>query len=486
MADSKLAAKAGSDDLALMTRAMAYRVKYRVPGGILTIPIHFLGSHKMNRGGGVYCNGVRCKSLLKQILKCGFKKKTVNRGAIAVEEPPASAIPEMKNNYQSAAAYNIAKTLSDELLSTCFQEPYTVVRYTMLGHNHALMILRGFLTKARWNLEDIGREKIQVCDAEGRLSLSAVAEFSQGRELAEMVRDGIECEVLSWKMDIEEPDAAAIISQALNNPATLAMALSEISAISILKGEIMLQMKDLGQTVAFETVLNKVRLQLAAFADDPDLKEVFDWLISSGVGSNNYIDDFLDWAVVFIKSEKRRLRLSAWRIINKMPSQAMWSRMAVLKRSYRQPPQSGYCPSPEPFFALLSPRTILSLEELLRFFHTAVAGTDKIASQSRIQVLSQLDICAVDTFLGNSCLGARTPLRYVRVKELCGYFLLPEQWAAMKRIRTFFLQEGRQHNGPPKGRPYEYLVDVCYVVAIYVVLVRLPWVKAVLQSSPKR
>lgn len=94
MADSKLSQ---ADSQALMTRAMAYRIKYRVTDGIqMRLPIRNLGSHKMNRGGGVYSSGDRCKTLLEQILKIGFMKETVNHGAIAVEEPPFSEIPAMK------------------------------------------------------------------------------------------------------------------------------------------------------------------------------------------------------------------------------------------------------------------------------------------------------------------------------------------------------------------------------------------------------
>ena len=54
------------------------------------------------------------------------------------------------------------------------------------------------------------------CDAQGKLSLSAVAEHVNGIQLAEMVKQGLEIELLSHKMDIEEPTAASTISQALN------------------------------------------------------------------------------------------------------------------------------------------------------------------------------------------------------------------------------------------------------------------------------
>ena len=50
------------------------------------------------------------------------------------------------------------------------------------------------------------------------------------------------------------------------------------------------------ERVAFQTVRDRVRDQLDVAADDPDLPELFDFLISVGVGTNSYIDDPLEFA----------------------------------------------------------------------------------------------------------------------------------------------------------------------------------------------
>ena len=113
--------------------------------------------------------------------------------------------------------------------------------------------------------------------------------------------DGKQAEVLSWRMDVEEPDAASIISQAMNQPAQMAMRMTELTAIAVLQGEIIVQLsKDVSQRVAFQTLRDRVRSQLHTAADDPDLSEVFDFLISVGVG------------------EKRQLRFGAFANVNKM------------------------------------------------------------------------------------------------------------------------------------------------------------------------
>ena len=107
-------------------------------------------------------------------------------------------------------------------------------------------------------------------------------------------------------MDIEEPTAASSISQALNKGHQLALRTTELTAVAVLTGEIIVQLsKDVGQRVAFQTVRDRVRHQLDDAADDADLPAVFDYLISAGVGYNSYVDDLLDFGSKFVDSPKK-------------------------------------------------------------------------------------------------------------------------------------------------------------------------------------
>jgi hypothetical protein len=201
-------------------------------------------------------------------------------------------------------------------------------------------------------------------------------------------------------MDVEEPSAAAIISQAQNLPQQQGMRTTELAAVACLKGEIILQLgKDLSQRVAWQTVRERVRSQLHAAADDPDLAEVFEFLISNGVGSNNYIDNLLEWTGVMVDSNLRQLRLHAFGVMNKMCEEAVWSRIAVLKRAYKKKPNKGFCGSPEPAWTTFSWAQLRKLEELLRFFHGSCTPiTDKMASKDRIKLVGNIDVVAADAF----------------------------------------------------------------------------------------
>ena len=402
MTDSKLSSPSGNG---LMVAAMAYRVKYRkadTDGRVskMNLRIEGLGTHKKNRGG-VYPAGVRCKSLCVEVLEAGFVKEEVNHACVAVEEAPvAEVIRAGGKGMESASTYNIEASGKDEFLTTCFQVPYDDVRHTLLSHNHILLVMRAFLTRAKWDLQACQGKAIAFCDADGKLSLTAVAACANGKELGEVMAEGMHAEVLSWKMDVEEPTAAGIISQALNEPQKMSMRTSELTAVAVLRGEIIVQMgKDISQRVAFQTVRDRVRLELHTAADDPDLPEVFDFLISNGVGSNAYIDHLLEWTGIFVDATKRQLRFSAFAVPNKMCEQACWSRMAIVKRAYRSKPSNGFCPSPEAAWGSFSWPHLQKLEDLLRFFHVHCKNiVNDMTPQSRILLLGNLDVAAAESF----------------------------------------------------------------------------------------
>ena len=147
----------------------------------------------------------------------------------------------------------------------------------------ALVVL-AFITKAKWDFEPIEQKKmdrtIKFCDQQGRLCLTAVAATVNGKELVEVINDGLDCEVLSWKMEVEEPGAASIISAALNTYSDFAMRTTEWSALYTLRGEIIKASGNLAERVAFKSVVAAVHLELDAAAEDPDLSQLFEKVIA--------------------------------------------------------------------------------------------------------------------------------------------------------------------------------------------------------------
>ena len=391
----------------LMTAAIAYRVKYRQTdddGKVVRRKVFFqsAGVHPKNRGG-VFPSGARCMSLCEEVLEVGFVKEEVSNSFVAVEETPLAEIRSRGADYVCGLEYNTQNCKKDQNLITCFSAPHNEVGKLLLGHNHMMLIIRAFVTRAKWALptdETKSWNGMTFCDDKGRLSIDAVAGHANGKQLREVVDEGCDCEVLSYKMDIEEPLAASLISQALNKGSELAMRTTELTAVAVLKGEIIVQMsKDVGQRVAFLSVREKVRQELSNAADDPDLPELFDFLIHLGVGSNSYVDDLLEFGSCFVDSKKRQLRFNAFNVANKMCQHCPLAKIAVIKRSYRKKPTLGYCPSPESEWTKFDDERVKLLENMLRFFHADISGlVGALEPSSRNRLLANVDVAAADAF----------------------------------------------------------------------------------------
>ena len=225
----------------IVAAASAWRVKYdkmRTAGSTATIHrIENMCTHPENRGR-VYPGGLRCKNLCASVLQAGWAKEEFEHQLVVVEEPPADVIRSRGDQYQSGAAYNKEECAKDELLCHLYDDPYGDPRLMLLAHNHMMIVLRAFLTGASWDLPPDTEKGIVFCDVDGKLSTTAVAESENGQQLAEVLRNGSPVQVLSWRMNVEEPKAASIISQALQKGHELAMRTTEMSALAILKGEI--------------------------------------------------------------------------------------------------------------------------------------------------------------------------------------------------------------------------------------------------------
>ena len=198
-----------------LCQAAAWRVKYRDMKGHTKarIRIENLGVHRQNRAG-VYPTGIRCMELCQQVIDNGFLKEQFSDKLVAVEEMPFQA-RSTRQGYKTGLQYNRAASSRDELLQECFKEPRGNVQFNLLSHNHMALVLLAFISKSKWDLPTIEQPNmgrtIEFCDDEGRLSLTAVAGTVNGKELLEVIAEGVSCEVLSWKMDVEEPTAAAVI-----------------------------------------------------------------------------------------------------------------------------------------------------------------------------------------------------------------------------------------------------------------------------------
>ena len=136
----------------LAVDGMALRVKYRKydeNGKVFKIKFQIgsLGVHQKNRGS-LYPSGRRCKNLCLEVGDVGFLRESVEHACVVVEEMPNDVARSRGEKYESGTTYNIKQSKKDEFLKSCFEVPYNDVRGLMLSHNHIMLVLRAFLTKA--------------------------------------------------------------------------------------------------------------------------------------------------------------------------------------------------------------------------------------------------------------------------------------------------------------------------------------------------
>ena len=390
------------EDMGILRKAMAWRVKYRVcqKKPKRYIPPVLLCIHPSNRGG-VYAGGETVKKLGEYLLQVAFQREEADHAGVCVQDvPPAhrsggsvKAIPYAEWNRKACAG--------SALLQTCFvsEEPHLGT----LSHSHLLLVLLCWMTKAKWNLKD-SKGNALFCTPTGELDIDAVALFDNAREMITCIKEGMLMEELGWQINIEEPTACTLISIALNKGHECALKNTELTAVAVLSGEITRRANmELAGRVQFECVKAAVRLELDVIVDEPEFVELFEFVISLGGAKNTYIPGLILFAERYVDQKKRQLRLQAFGEINKMPAECPRTKIATLKRAYRQDPSHGFCPVPESRIVQSTLVEMRSLEDLLQFFHvtmsTAVAGLGDL--HARIAFLANVDVSAVGAYVAS-------------------------------------------------------------------------------------
>ena len=94
-------------------------------------------------------------------------------------------------------------------------------------------------------------EWAKIIGVPGGVQLSAVA--ANDADLANLLKEGLVMELLSWKLYKEEPAACSLISQALNPGQTFALRTSELTALAVLSGAVTLELESaVADQVPFE------------------------------------------------------------------------------------------------------------------------------------------------------------------------------------------------------------------------------------------
>lgn len=398
-------------DDGLMKKAMAFRVKYRINEGQYKrkLSLDLLGVHPMNRRG-VYPNPDRIVSLGIGILKDNFNLEEANHAGVCVQEVPRdmqefnpAVARDQKSEYESYDAFN-KKHCTGTVLGKCWGGK-TDTLYGTLSHSHLLLILLCIKQGARWELP---AELQSMLDTEGCLNAAAVA--ARDASFIELAEHGLEMEILSWKIYIEEPDACSLISQALNKGQSMALRTTELTALAALTGIISRAIGPAqSREVEFEAVEATVREELDLFVDDPHFQGLFQFVLLQGADHAPFNRFMLLVGSYFVDSTHRRLALSAFADMNKLPVNVPWVKVAILIRAYRREPIKGWCPSPEPQWKNMSAPALGALQTMLSWWLGVVrpALGCKVEARPLVTIMSNVMLHAAAAALKDNLKGQK-------------------------------------------------------------------------------
>ena len=238
-----------------------------------------------------------------------------------------------------------------------------------LSHSHMLLFLLCLVAQAKWDVTDDEGNFIFPCDRRGYIDLAAVA--AKDDVLRQILAEGIDMEILSHKIYIEEPSACTLISNALNHVNKVAFETTEIHAISVLTGKVGLSA--ITDKLNFDAIKTELRSTLDDMADDPDFIHMFDLVAQLGADRNSYLPDFLEFTSKCVSSKFRRLRMQTFAVLTKIKAGPL-AKIALAKRSLRSKPTGLMCPPPESELEKREEADFENLETILFFFHTKCKG----------------------------------------------------------------------------------------------------------------
>jgi hypothetical protein len=315
------------------------------------IPIEFLGVHPAHRGS-VYPRAGDVRSLASEVFKVGFDEDQANRGGICVMELSEEERPK---DYETFKEFNCRHCEASSELEKCFDRKKDMCQYGLLSKNHIFLVLRCIVKQAALftnpggiNIEDVRREF--PC-------------------LGEILTHGLQMIVLRAEIMTEQPDACSLISKALNKDqgiiseyaTTETYALACVAnCFSGLSGAVI-------EKTFFAAVKEKMRYELGTFVEKDGFMDLYEFCRDQcGAASMQLLMTF---SRMFVDSSKKRLPLTAFKDINKLPAETPRTRVAVLMRLYDQGPPKGsiWCPAPEPLWKNARKDHISDLEALLRY-----------------------------------------------------------------------------------------------------------------------
>ena len=300
----------------IIKKSIYYRAKYRTSEKRARILPWFVVPHPKNRGGDPMASK-RLKQLTGTFAKEGYDPIEANTNGVVVEEKPKSA-GGSGHVYQS----NFSTKLNGDPEIAEFGVGGLKATFASCGHGHLNCSLRNVAAGKRgcecFELTVVGKTKKMRCacangpivDEDGNYSMELL--LGHDSEWHQDCLIGIQWEVLSHKMEDEEPDAARIICVALNKRNEAAMKTGHLEIMSTLTS--LCIPHPTSGPVAYEPVRDKLLDLYGADVDHPDFVHWFRFILAAGGAGSLHLADLTDFTTVFVNQKLRKIQISVYTI----------------------------------------------------------------------------------------------------------------------------------------------------------------------------
>ena len=150
-----------------------------------------------------------------------------------------------------------------------------------------------------------------ILDSSGKYSLSMLRTADPA--FASAVDMGLRWDILSWEMEVEEPEACSVIQAAMNSKGALCLLTHEMQAFSQLRS---LASSTHSGRAFVSTDVEYIREQLARtmpqFAADEPFLDMYRFIVDIGSFEAPFVKDLMAFHQQFVDPNLRRLRLNVF------------------------------------------------------------------------------------------------------------------------------------------------------------------------------
>ena len=367
--------------------SLCYRAKYR-KSKMMVYPL-WVVPHPRRCGETV--TSLRTMQLTATIIN-NYDSREANLSAVAVEDKPVVA--GNIGYFQDEFAKNVE--LDPDV---AVQDSGIVAIFGSLSHSHLNCCMRNILCGKR-GCECFFKNEVCACknapilDEDGNYSAVELRIYDASWALD--CSSGLGWEILSYKMDIEQPDAANIISVTLNKRNEVAMKTGHLEIMSTLAS--LCTPDPQGIVLPFELVRDKMLGMYGAAVDNENFAHVFRLVIDAGGADSVHMQDLEHFTSTYVNERIRKMQMEVYAIVAPYPVHFPSIKIACIKWSWKQPTQNGWCPVPPSIAHRLyvgNPMGmhdfLFSVELAMRDLHT-LASTVVEEKNLKTRWLAELDI----------------------------------------------------------------------------------------------